>query len=179
MADSFIGEIRMFAGSYAPQGWLLCDGTTYQAQSYQALFSLIAGLFGGNGTTTFAVPNLCGNAAVGSGQGPGLTNRVLAATGGVEQVSLTEANFPSHTHALNCSSSLATQGVPNQTLALARVADTLHLYGDTSQGTDGTRFFNAAAITTSVGGNLPHDNMMPSIAVNYIICWNGIFPNFN
>lgn len=179
MADPFIGEIRMFAGSYAPQGWLLCDGTTYPVQAYEPLFSLIGGQFGGNGATTFAVPNLCGNAVVGSGQGPGLSNRTLAAIGGVEHVTLTEANFPTHTHALNCSSALATQGVPSQALALAKVADTLHLYGDTSKGTNGSKLFNADAITTSVGGNQSHDNMMPSIAVNYIICWNGIFPSFN
>lgn len=179
MADPFIGEIRMFAGSYAPQGWFLCNGATYSIQSYEALFTLIGAQFGGNGTSTFAVPNLCGNAVVGSGAGPNLTNRVFAEIGGAEQVTLTPANFPTHTHPLNCSSTLATAGVPGQTLALGRVADTLHLYGDTSKDTNGTKTFNAAAITPSVGGNLPHDNMMPSIAINYIICWSGIFPNFN
>jgi microcystin-dependent protein len=179
MADPFVGEIRMFAGSYAPQGWFLCDGATYPLQSYEALFALIGAQFGGNGATTFAVPNLCGNAVVGSGQGTGLSDRVFATSGGTEQVTLTATNLPIHTHPLNGSSTLATATVPDQTLALSRVADTLHLYGDTSQGTTGTKTFNAAAITTSVGGNLPHDNMMPSVAINYIICWSGIFPSFN
>lgn len=179
MSDPFIGEIRMFAGSYAPQDWMLCDGTIYPFRTYQALFALIGTKFGGDGNTTFAVPDLRGNAVVGSGKGPNLTDRPYGEIAGAEQVTLTLANLPAHSHPLNCSTAAATATVPDSTMTLATVADTLHLYGDTSKGTSGAKTFNAAAITTSLGGNLPHDNMMPSIAVNYIICWNGIFPSFN
>jgi microcystin-dependent protein len=110
MANPFIGEIRMFGGNFAPRQWALCDGQLLSIAQYQALFSLLGTTYGGNGVSTFALPNLQGRLALGYGQGPGLSNYALGQTGGSETVTLTTSTMPGHNHSL-----LATTNAGDQT----------------------------------------------------------------
>ena len=107
MTDYFLGEVKMFAGAYAPQDFALCDGAMLTVQQYTALFSLIGTAFGGNGVTNFAIPDLRSRVPVCQGQGPNLTDRVLAQTGGVEAVTLSIANIPAHTHTMMATTNAA------------------------------------------------------------------------
>lgn len=177
MSDPFCGEVRMFAGSVAPTGWLLCDGAQVSVPTYSKLFSLIGTTYGGDGESTFGLPNLCGTVPIGTGQRTGAQNYVLGQTGGTEEVTLTSDHLPSHNHAVSVTSAQATSLTPDSSLAMGAVDATLHLYTDTSQGVNGVRLFSTAAISTSSGSDQPHSNMMPTMTMNFIICWNGLYPN--
>jgi len=139
--DPFIGEVGLFANNFAPRGWAFCDGQLLQISENTALFSLLGTTYGGDGRTTFGLPDLRGRTAIGEGAGPGLTPRPLGSKTGVENVTLTEAQMPSHAH----------------TLPLPPSSD----------------------MTGSTGGNQPHTNMQPSLALNYIIALQGIYPSRN
>jgi microcystin-dependent protein len=167
MAQPYVGEIRMFAGNFAPDGWMLCDGSLLPISEYETLFQLIGTTYGGDGQLTFALPDLRSRAPVHFGNGI-----VLGETGGVEQVTLTTQQIPGHRHAHSASASIAsTTGNPK---GLTANAGTTLIYGD---GTPSVAL-NPAAVT-SVGGSQPHDNMAPFLAVNYIISLFGIFPSPN
>lgn len=181
MSDAFLGEIRLFGGNFAPQGWALCNGSLLSVNDFQALFSLIGNIYGGDGKANFALPNLNGSVALGQGAIDGTGNNyALASSGGSDTVTLTQAQIPTHTHQLSVSSLLANQQAPNSGLALGAVADTLHLYDDTSKGTTGTpKQFSPNAITTSGGSDGPHLNLMPYLTLTYIICTiDGLYPQF-
>ncbi len=183
MSDAYFGEIRLFAGSYAPQNWHICDGSLLQIQQYQALFTLLGTTYGGNGTTDFALPDLRGRVPVGMGQGPSLTNRVIGQKSGTSTVTVTQAQMPAHTHAFNASSTTATaQTLTNgaglassQSLPTGQVA----YYAPNSLVTDSKvqASMAANAISSAPGGGGPHNNLMPYLTINYIICTNGLFPN--
>src|SRR4249919_3080608 len=113
MGDQFVGEIRIFAGNFAPTGWALCQGQLLPISQNTALFSLLGTYYGGNGQTTFALPNLQDSAPLGAGQGSGLTERVLGETGGTENVTLLQTEMPAHSHGINASTSLGTQTDPS------------------------------------------------------------------
>jgi microcystin-dependent protein len=165
MAQPYVGEIRMFAGNFAPSDWLFCDGTVLPISEYETLFQLIGTTYGGDGEETFRLPDLRGRVPVHFGSG-----RVLAESGGVESVTLTAQQMPAHTHAQSASASAAsTTGNPT---GLTADAGTTLIYG---AGTPSVPL-NAAAVAT-VGGSQPHDNMAPFLAVNYIISLFGIFPS--
>lgn len=171
----YIGEIRMFAGNFAPAGWELCQGQLLPIEEYDTLFMLIGTTYGGDGQSNFALPDLRGRVPVHVGgtsaTGPGLSQRTLGQQGGVETVTLALNQMPAHTHAVVAttdtavSSYDATNGVP------ATVAAT-NVYG--AVGTPGP--MTANAIGTAVGGNQPHANMAPYLSVNFIISLYGLFP---
>jgi microcystin-dependent protein len=175
--DPFVGEIRLFGGDYAPEGWLLCNGAAVSISTYQALFSLVGTIYGGDGVTNFALPDLKGRVPIGSGQGVGLQNYPLASFGGSQTQSLTTANLPSHTHSLNVSNTLASTSTPGSGVTLGTLADPMRFYVDSSQPVTATVNFSTNAIST-VGGGVAHNNTMPMLAMTYIICWEGLYPNF-
>ncbi|MFC0184132.1 Microcystin-dependent protein [Pseudarcicella hirudinis] len=179
MGDQFLGEIRLFAGNFAPRGWALCQGQILAISTNTALFSILGTTYGGNGQTTFALPDLRGRVAISQGQGPGLTNYVLGEAAGVESVTLTLTQIPAHNHLIQASSLPATassaQGNVLGTVNGTAGGDpiTVNSYGTTA---DGTMNPNALSLT---GGSLPHENRMPYLALNYIIATTGIFPSRN
>ncbi len=166
--DRFIGEIRMFGGNFAPNGWALCHGQLMAISENDALFNLIGTTYGGDGQTTFALPDLRGRVPIHQGQGPGLSRRVMGESLGSESVTLTPAQLPAHAHPI-AATGTATLSSPNGTR-----------YGDT--GANGTYVDTAtnaqfaAQASASAGGSQPHDNMMPFQCVNFIIALEGIFP---
>ena len=177
--DPILGEIRSFAGPYAPNGWLLCDGSLLNISEYEALYSLIGTSYGGDGRVNFALPDLRGRLATGEGTGPGLTTRTIGSFGGTEQVTLTEENLPAHNHFVKVST--APSGSMNN--------PSVQTYLGTSNAESGTAKVYVPGNTTGTtqvsldedmiepaGGNQPHGNIMLCIAINYIICMNGIYP---
>lgn len=171
MSDPFIGEIRLFAGNFAPQGWAFCQGQLMAISQNDALFALIGTTYGGDGQSNFALPNLSGRIPLHQGQGPGLTPRTIGELSGAETVTLTTAQIPQHTHAMNASSAAATGTSP----AGAVLAATSVASYDTAAATTAM----AAGALGSAGGSQPHENMAPTLALNYIISLFGIFPSQN
>ncbi len=174
MSEPFIGEIRIFAGNFAPRGWQLCQGQILPIAQNTALFSILGVTYGGNGQTTFALPDLRGRYPMQQGQGPGLSPRALGEQGGTETVTLLSNQMPAHNHALVCSNAQADQGTPEGNVLAA------------DQG--GTTFnFVAAPINATMnpvtigvaGGSQPHSNMSPFLAINFIIALEGIYPSRN
>lgn len=175
MADQYLGEIRPFAGFNAriPEGWQLCDGSLLQIANYNALYSLLGTAFGGNGTTTFGVPDLRGRLPIGSGQGAGLTNRPFASAGGSESVTLAATQVPAHTHAFNVSTADATGNSPSGNLYANPAPNSF--YATTPTSGSKPQVLNADTVGNA-GGGQAHENRMPTLAINYIIATTGIFP---
>jgi microcystin-dependent protein len=169
VSEPFLGEIRMFGFNFAPQGWALCDGQVLPISQNEALFALLGTTYGGDGTTTFALPNLQSRVPIHQGHGAGLSNYVAGHAGGTETVKLTATQMPSHTHSVEASSSAATSNTPKGS-ALAQSAS--HIY--TAQP-DTSTVMNANMIGHS-GGSAPHTNIQPYLAVNFCIALTGIFP---
>lgn len=165
MSEPYVGEIRLFAGNFAPQGWAFCDGQIMSIAQSAVLFALIGTIYGGDGQTTFALPDLRGRVPVHQGNG-----YVPGQQGGLETVTLAANQMPAHRHAMNASTSpaSATQG-PSQVLGSSAA---MRLYGS---GTP-TMAMDANAIAPS-GGGQAHENMPPFVALNYIISLFGIFPS--
>ena len=174
--DPFLGEIRMFAGNFAPRGWALCDGQLLQISQNSALFSLLGTTYGGDGRTTFALPDLRGRVPVHAGTGPGLSPKTLGQKGGSETVVLTVNEMPVHTHTavLIADTTIAITDRPEGAL-LARNAAATPVYGENATTTMNT----AAVRVNNAGGSQAHPNMQPFITVNYIIALQGIFPSRN
>ncbi|MBI5120988.1 MAG: phage tail protein [Rhodospirillales bacterium] len=179
MADAFLGEIRLFAGVRPPSGWMFCTGTMLQINDYQALFSLLGNKFGGSAPTTFALPDLRGRIPIGTGKGPQSTTTYPEAwTGGTATVTLTTDNLPSHSHTISVSGADATTNVPDPSVTFAVVASPLRLYIDGAQTTSGTVPFDPDSIVAN-SGNTSHENRMPCLTLNYIICvTQGSYPGF-
>jgi microcystin-dependent protein len=179
--DPFIGEIRIFGGNFAPRGWALCNGAVLQVRLYPALFSLLGSRYGGNGQTTFGLPNFQGNVPIGAGAGPGLTPRSLGDVGGATSVQLDANQLAIHGHALNADEPSGNASVPNPNYPAASKKDRqTGKYNDTpySPTTDGSQM--ARSMVLPVGGSngsaLPHNNVQPYQAMNFIIALEGIFP---
>lgn len=179
--DPFIGEIRLFAGNYAPKSWRFCNGDLLSISEYQYLFSLIGATYGGDGRTNFALPDLRGRIPLASGQAPGLSNRILCSKGGAESVTLTNEQLPAHTHGIKVSKSVGSS-VTNPTnltyLGPVVVQSPNTGYGFVNGFTSGTkRTLDDSVIHPFPGNGQPHNNVMPSIVLSYIICVvNGIYP---
>ncbi|RTM01628.1 phage tail protein [Ancylobacter aquaticus] len=177
--DNFVGEIRLFAGYFAPVGWLVCDGSDLKISEYDVLFSLIGTLWGGDGKTTFKLPDLRGRVAIGSEKGVGLAYHRVGDTGGEETVRLYAAAMAGHTHALKVSVGPATTSVPTNAVFAATRSPTA------PAGREGLAYCKevgnvrtlAAETIEAVGGGQPHNNLMPSLALNYIIATSGIYPS--
>jgi len=173
VADPFIGEIQIFAGNFAPRNWATCNGQTIPISQNSALFSIFGTTYGGDGRTTFAVPNLPGRFPMHAGHGPGLTNRVLGQTSGEATHTLTTAEVPSHSHQLHGDSGETDeegQSDPDGQRT-GQTPNTAALYGAASSLTD----MNSATLTT-VGGNGSHENLQPYLGIRFIVALQGVFP---
>jgi microcystin-dependent protein len=173
--DPFLGEIRIFGGNFAPQGWALCNGQTLAINQYTALFSILGNRYGGNGQTTFCLPNLGGGVPVGMGQGPGLSPRELGETGGSAAVTLAQQEIAPHTHTVSGVGANGTGKSPAnaswaQYNSTNRPATHANIYGAAPDVT------MSPAALSSAGQSQPHNNMQPWLALNYIICLDGIYP---
>ncbi len=176
--DEFIGVIKIFAGNFAPRGWAFCNGQLVSINQNQALFAILGTTYGGDGRTTFALPDLRGRAPIHFGQGPGLSNLTLGQVGGFENVTLNINQIPAHNHPLNVNDANATVHKPTNTTVVAAPVDV---------NTDPASGYSAVAPNTQLapnsigvaGGSQPHENRPPYLAINYIICLEGIFPSRN
>lgn len=173
MADPFMGEIRMFGGTFAPVGWAFCAGQTLSIAQYEALFTLLGTTYGGDGVTTFNLPDLRGRIPLHQGTAPGGSQRVMGEAGGAEQVAVTVAQMPAHTHAASAQSGNGTQAGPGNGVWARELDANLKPFSAT-QTPSGT--MNAACVG-AVGGSQPHENRMPFLAVNFIIALEGIYPS--
>jgi microcystin-dependent protein len=178
MSDPFVAEIRMFAGSFAPTGWALCDGQLMPISQNTALFSLVGTFYGGDGKSTFALPNLQGSAPMHAGQGPGLTDRVVGEQNGEQFVTLIQTEMPAHVHQFQ---GISTQGSSNDPGSNLYAAG--HWVQGGKKGQMKTYDPSATANVTMnpqalsiAGGGLPHNNMMPYLTLTFIIALQGIFP---
>lgn len=169
MSEPFIAEIRIFAGNFAPRGWAFCNGQLLPIAQNTALFSLIGTVYGGDGRTTTALPNLQGRAPMHPGTGPGLLQRRLGQSGGTETAALTESQIPDHTHAMAASANPAESPDPSGN-ALGRSV------GGSIYGPDTNRLPLADAAAADEGGGEAHNNMQPFLAINYIIALVGLYP---
>lgn len=178
-----LGEIRSVGFNFAPVGWHLCDGTLLPISQYDALYALIGTTYGGDGVTTFALPDLRGRLAISQGQGLGRTNRVLGQNGGTESVTLITSQMPSHTHTAMASTDNGTTNVPTNNYLAAVLDNTtttdamLFYLPDTFAGK--TVYPLAPSSVTAAGNSLPHENRMSYLAVTYIIALQGVFPSTN
>lgn len=171
MSDQFVAEIRIFGFNFPPTGWASCDGQILPISQNTALFSLLGTVYGGNGQSTFALPNMQGNVPMQPDQGPGLSLHDLGETGGAEFVTLLESEIPVHTHALGLHDiDLAELNAPAANRSLARSANT-QAYAPLSNLTT-----MALQTLTPAGGGLPHNNLMPFLTLNFCIALQGIFP---
>lgn len=172
MSEPFVGEIRMFAGNFAPRGWAFCDGQLLAVSQNDALFSLLGTIYGGDGRTTFGLPDMRGRIPIHAGFGPGLSERRLGVKGGAEKVTLTVNQLPSHSHA---TSENATSHKADSTDPTGRIparAPGLDPYADAGPDTN-----MAASTISSLGGSQAHTNLMPYLCIHFIIALVGIYPS--
>ncbi len=175
MSEPFIAEIRIFAGTFAPRSWAFCDGQLLPVSQNTALFSLIGTTYGGDGRTTTALPNLQGRAPMQPGRGPGLTARRLGQRTGVETVTLSEAQIPSHSHTVRGRTGAGTPDLtPNNTASFSRNGFGDKLYQTT---TTGTLDDLASGTLSTTGGSQAHTNMQPFLVMNFIIALQGLYPS--
>ena len=168
MSNPYVGEIRLFAGNFAPAGWELCTGQLLPIAQFDTLFVLIGTTYGGDGQNTFALPDLRGRVPLHQGTGSG-ASRVIGEAGGTERVTLSVAQLPPHSHAVRASSAAATGGTPGgAVLAATSIA---------SYGSGTPNIPMSAAAFPAEAGSQPHENMAPYLALNYIIALYGIFPS--
>jgi len=175
MSNPFLAEIRMFTGNFAPKGWAQCNGQLLPISQNTALFSLLGTFYGGDGKSTFALPNLQGSAPMNPGQGPGLSLHDLGETGGESAVTLLQTEMPAHSHAANCLSTAGDSNAPNGN-TWAATAGTGRGGGPPNYSTAGPTTPMSAVATSVSGGSQPHNNMSPYLAVTFIIALQGVFP---
>lgn len=177
MSEPFIAEVRIWANTYAPRGWSMCDGQLLQIAQNTALFSLVGTAYGGDGRTTFGLPNLKGRAPMHWGTGPGLTPRPYGASGGIPAVVLAENQLPRHTHTISgqlaagdtnepSNKHLAVDGFPNERIRNLKTNPT----GTTTM---------SASMLKNAGGGLSHENRQPFLALNFCIATVGLYPSRN
>ncbi|MGG9962810.1 phage tail protein [Ferruginibacter sp. SUN106] len=171
MQDPFIGNVILFGGTFAPVGWAFCDGSLLPISENDALFSLIGTTYGGDGQVTFGLPDLRGRMPIHQGQGAGLSTYVIGQMAGTESVTLLPGQVPPHSHTVLSNSATAGTNVPNANFLAAQ--STLSEY---IPGASANSVMSPVAIANSTGGGLPHSNIMPSLAINYIIALQGIYP---
>ncbi|HVH80613.1 MAG TPA: tail fiber protein [Stellaceae bacterium] len=181
MTTPYLGQIMIFGGNFAPRGWAFCNGQLMSIQQNTALFSLLGTYYGGNGISTFALPDLMSRLPIHQGTGLGLSTYVIGQLGGVTSVTVQTSSMPNHTHLLNATNTTAT--TPNISASV--------LPGVPTGGTNPPHFYSiqpsgdpalvvnplAAGVCGGTGGNLPHTNMMPSLCLTFVIALQGIFPS--
>jgi microcystin-dependent protein len=173
MSEPYIGEIRLFAGNFAPLDWAFCNGQMLAISDYTALFTLIGNTYGGDGVSTFALPNLQSRVPVHQGTLAG-SSYVMGQLGGAEQVTLTPAQLPAHTHVAQCSAAADRPGPTPAGAAFWAPANAAEYAAPSAANTQ-----MAGSALGVAGGNQPHDNLSPYQAVNYIIALYGIYPSQN
>lgn len=171
MSEPFAGEIRMFAGNFAPRGWAYCDGQLLAVSQNDALFSLLGTIYGGDGRTTFGLPDLRGRIPIHAGTGPGLSARRLGAKLGEEKVTVTVQQLPSHTHDAHASSQGAGSGSPTDNVPANTTPTNAY-----SNALATSQDMNSQAISLT-GGSQAHSNLMPTLCVHFIIALFGIYPS--
>ena len=177
MSEAFLGEIGMVGFSFAPRGWAFCNGAIMPIQQNTALFALLGTQYGGNGQTTYQLPDLMNRAACSQGQGPGLTPRTIGETFGSSTVTLLQQEMPNHTHTLQ----FFNQGDPAKRLSTPQANAALNLPSQAA-----SKFFAPAGGMTALaptalqpaGGSQPHENRQPYLALNFCIALQGVFPSF-
>ncbi len=172
MADPFLAEIRIFGFNFAPTGWAQCNGEIMPLSQNTALFALLGTVYGGNGQTTFALPDLRGCCAIHAGQGPGLSLYDLGQTGGSADVALLQSELPAHAHTMMVSGQPANQPSPGPTRALASTSPGPGYQSNTTQN---LTQMNPQMLGIT-GGDLPHNNRQPSLVLNFCIAMQGVFP---
>ncbi|BDU19169.1 tail fiber protein [Dyella sp. GSA-30] len=174
MTQPYVGEIRLFPYSFAPNGWFDCDGSLKPISEYDVLYALLGTTYGGDGQTTFAVPDMRGRVPIHMGQGLGLSQYVLGQMSGTEEVTLLGSNLPTHDHSLLVTSAGANSNTPSNSVELGTITgDTL--YSNNVAGVNPAPL--AAASLSLSGGNSPHENTMPTLTVRFCIAWAGVFPS--
>ncbi len=173
MSNPYLGEIRMFGGNFAPRGWAFCNGQILPISQNTALFSLLGTTYGGNGTSTFALPDLRGRVPLHFGQGPGLSSYSEGQIGGAESVTLISTQIPAHTHPVNAATTGGNQASPANGFPAVESTGTSLNYSSASNTT-----MSASMIASNSGGQA-HENRQPFLAVNFIIALQGIFPARN
>lgn len=168
--DPFIGEIRCFGFNFAPVGWALCQGQLLSISSNTALFSLLGTMYGGNGQTTFALPDLRGRSPIGFGQGPGLSSYEQGQPGGQEQVTLSRGQLPAHGHVVGAASAATAKSPDGAVPAFTAAGSSYGTTADLSM---------SAGMISGGGSNQPHDNLPPYLVLNWCIALQGIYPSRN
>lgn len=175
MSQPYVGEIRMFAGNFAPAGWAFCDGQLIPISENDALFTLLGTRYGGDGQETFALPDLRSRVPIHFGQGSGLSNYILGENGGVESVTLTTQQTPTHNHAV-LTTGAASAITPGGNV-LAPVSAPPAVVNPLLYGSDAPLVALNAATVVPVGGSQPHENTQPTLGLNFIISLFGFFPS--
>jgi microcystin-dependent protein len=171
MSSPFVAEIRILGCNFAPRGWAFCNGQLLPISQNTALFSLLGTFYGGDGKSTFALPDFQGNAPMNQGQGPGLSDRFLGETSGVPNVTLLPTEMAQHQHSLMAATDDGNLKAPTQLRALARSTGGF-LYQNSMTGVQPMAF----QAVTLAGGSLPHNNMQPYLTLNFCIALQGVFP---
>jgi microcystin-dependent protein len=172
MSNPFVAEIRIFCGNFAPTGWAQCNGQLMPISQNTALFSLLGTTYGGDGKSTFALPNMQGSAPMQQGQGPGLSLRDLGEIGGEQSVTLLQTEMPSHSHGVQAATGVGANDPTNNAWASGAKG-----FGDTYSPFNASTNVQMNPFATSIsGGNLPHNNMMPYLGLTFIIALQGVFP---
>lgn len=170
MSEPFVGEIRMFAGNFAPRGWAFCDGQLLAVSQNDALFSLFGTIYGGDGRTTFGLPDVRGRVPLHAGTGPGLSARRLGAKGGAERETITTNQMASHSHDFRASPATANQGAPGGHLLAGNPPVPVYSTTDPSLSL-------ASGAISNTGGSQPHTNLAPTLCINFIVSLFGIYPS--
>lgn len=181
--DEFIGIVKLFAGNFAPRGWAFCDGSLMSIAQNSALFSILGTTYGGNGQTTFGLPDLRGRVAVGAGSGPGQQPVQPGQVSGTANVTLLATQMPQHTHTLQATTATGTTNTPGAGVLPAKPSATVDNTGDAVT----MNMYGPSAPVTALapqaigvaGGNQPFSVMQPYTGMNYIICLEGIYPSRN
>lgn len=171
MSEPFVGEIRMFAGNFAPRSWAFCDGQLLAVSQNDALFSLLGTIYGGDGRTTFGLPDLRGRVPIHAGSGPGLTNRRLGSKAGTEKETLTVNQLPSHTHNLQGTTENGTVPNPGDHVLATNTIIEPYAVNETLDAS------LASQSISNLGGSQSHTNLQPFLCINFIIALFGIYPS--
>lgn len=182
--EPLLGQVMLFAGNFAPRGWAFCDGQLLAISANTALFSILGTTYGGDGRTTFALPDLRGRVPIGEGRGPGLSDRRLGQRGGAEDVVLNVLNLPSHSHLAQTTAELYGQSEagdedllsPGVVLASGSGTSS-EIYSNEPVNTKMGNSISAVTTVSNTGGQQAHENMQPFLAINYIIALVGVFPS--
>ena len=168
--DPFVAEVRIFAFNFAPTGWAFCDGQLLRLSQNTALFSLVGTFYGGDGKSTFGLPNLQGQAAAGQGSGPGLSSYFVGEAYGSPNVTLLDSEIPSHSHNWQANNSDSTEQNPTKGLLAGGIGG-IAMYANAGAATP-----MAATTISPAGSSFPHNNMMPYLTLNFCIALQGVFP---